>query len=134
MFYPSRCMSHLSLEQCSHGNVHRRNLAASCFAMKSKCVLQQRQCDASQISRMILDPAPPTLRWGRFWRAVILGGPSGIPFPPPKKKEQKRKKKKTPPKKKRERGRTRRTLCMAFARMALDCYSSDTSGCFRSRM
>ena len=38
-----------SLEQCSHyGNVHRRNLAASCFAMKSKCALQQRQCDASQ--------------------------------------------------------------------------------------
>ena len=29
----------------------------------------------------------------------------------------------------RERGRTRRTICMAFALIALDCFSSDTTGC-----
>ena len=45
-----RCISvSFSLDQCSQcGNVHRRNLAASCFAIKSKSALQQRQCDASQ--------------------------------------------------------------------------------------
>ena len=43
------CWKKKSLEQCLHfGNVHRRNLAASCFAIKLKCALQQRPCDASQ--------------------------------------------------------------------------------------
>ena len=30
----------------------------------------------------------------------------------------------------RERGRTRRPICMAFALIALDCFSSDTTGCY----
>ena len=101
---------------CSHyGKVHRRNLAASCFAMKSKCALQQRQCDASQSRGWSWkgQRRRPTLRWvnvvflttptrsvdpfplkkKRWGRGCDSGGaPSGVPPFPPSKNTKKKKK------------------------------------------
>ena len=73
-----------------------------------------------------VDPFP--LKKKRWERGCDSGGaPSGVlPFPSSKNQT----KEKNIKKKKRERGRTRRTIYMAFALTALDCFSSDTTGCY----